>query len=149
MSFLHWRSVRRLAMGLVLFNAAGALAAEPTQAVWVSVVLASNKNAETDAALMHMKQKFSAKGITYQSYKRLSSEQFTLSKGKSAQEKLPNGKTATLRLEELKGHRATLRVTVPPIDSAYELGRDGSLFMLVGQQGEDALIMVLSPRPLG
>jgi hypothetical protein len=135
-------------VAVLALTAVSVRGAEPTRDLWLDVVLASNQGA-TDPALAHMKQKFSQKGISYQSYRRLSSEQVVLAKGKSAQQRLPNGKTATVWLQDVKGHRAFLRVAVPPVDSTYELGRDGSIFMMVGQQGEGALILVISPQPMG
>ena len=57
---------------------------------------------------------------------------------------LANQKKATLKLEELQGNTAKLRVRIPPLDTTYTLGREGSLYIASGPHGGGDLWLVLS-----
>ena len=133
--------------GALLLGTA-ASAAEPTVSLYMDVVRASNQGTDVDPALQRMKQKFAQKGISYQSYKRVATEHLTLVKGHPFQHKLPNGNLATVRLNDVKGNRAHVHVTVPPVDSDYEVGEHGSVYLMAGPDGEGTLIFRLSARPL-
>ena len=126
-----------------------ALAAEPTVSLYLEVVHASHHGEEVDPSLVHMKEKFTQEGFTYSNYKRLSSQHAELTKNKSAEVALPDGRTVKVKLEDLKSGMASVRVSVAPLDAVYQLGREGSAFMLVGTHNHGVLIFVLSPKPSG
>jgi hypothetical protein len=125
-----------------------AYGAEPTTMVNLTVVHASNEEEEgVDPALAPMKEKFGQSGINYRSYKVVSTQRVTISRAHPAELKLPNSIVADVKLEEMKGHRAVLRVSVPPVETVYELGKEGSVFVRAGHYHHGVLILVLSPAP--
>jgi hypothetical protein len=137
--------MRRLGLLALLVVPQVVLAADPSVRITADVVQASNESDTVDPALQPMKDKFAKSGISYRSFRKLSSEVVELRQGKPTEMKLPNGRTATLKLEELRGRKALVRVTVPPVETVYELGREGSVFVRAGKQGDGVLILVLSP----
>ena len=116
-------------------------AESPTQvSVMVEVVHASKEGSGVDpASLETMKAKLAPKA-QYTSLRRLSLEKVTT----PAKLKLPNGKVATITLEDLKDGVARLRVAVPPMSTVYTLGREGTLYQAAGKQGEADLWLLLS-----
>jgi hypothetical protein len=134
-------SVTVLSTSLVLSAQAFA---EPKVEVMADVVHASNQGA-TDSALFNMKAMFSAEGFGFTSYRRLSSAKLAIQKHKAADIHLPNGQTASVKLDELKDGKAHLRVSVPPGETVYTLGREGSVFVDAGPYKGGSLILVLSP----
>lgn len=118
--------------------------AEPQVEVMAEVVHASNQGS-SDSALANMKAMFSKEGFGFTSYRRLSSARLALQKAKAAEVSLPNGKAATIKLDELKDGKAHLKVSVPSGETVYTLGREGSVFVDAGIYQGGSLILVLSP----
>ena len=114
--------------------------------VQVDVVHASDKGKAIDPpSLKHMQESFSQSGFNYSSYRRLSSQRLSLAPNQAQQVKLPNGRTATLTLKDVSANVAHIHVSVPPLETTYALGREGSVFIQGGPQGGGMLILVLSP----
>ena len=134
------------AAALALFASAVSLAAEPKVRVNAEVILASNNGNTVDPpTLARMKNQFSQKGFAFTSYGRLSSEKLSL-KHEPVELKLPNQRTATLRLDAMKGGVATVRVDISNLSSTtLTMGREGSLFQHAGDHDGGQLILVLSP----
>ena len=60
--------------------------------------------------------------------------------------KLPNQRTATLRLDGMKAGVATVRVEISDLSrTTMTMGREGSLFQHAGDHEGGQLILVLSP----
>lgn len=134
---------------LALFLAVGtaAFADEPKVEVQAEVVLVSNKGTEIQPPeLEAMKKKFAEQGLSFTSYKRMSTQKLALDKAKPAQVSLPNNKSAQLTLDGLQDGTAKLTVHVPPLEKVqYTLGREGSLYVDVGSYAGGKLVLVLSP----
>jgi hypothetical protein len=125
-----------------------AFANEPAVEVSCEVVLASNNGNVIDPpSLNKMKDQFSKSGLSFTSYKRLSEHTVQL-KGKTPSDlNLPNGKVATFKLDELKGGSATVRVDVPNlVGTSLKLGRQGSVFLKVGEHEGGTLVLVVAPK---
>ncbi len=133
---------------LALLASTAASAAEPKVRVTAEVILASNKGNTIDPpTLSKMKAQFSQKGFAFTSYRRLSTEKLTL-RHKPVELKLPNQRTATLRLDEMKGGTAAVKVEISELSSTtLTMGREGSLFQHAGEHDGGQLILVLSPDP--
>jgi len=131
---------------MVLLTSFATFAAEPKVRVTAEVILASNQGNTIDPpGLVRMKNQFSQKGFAFSSYRRLSSEKLVLVR-KGVEIKLPNLRTATLRLEDMKGGTATVKVEISGLASTtLTLGREGSLFQHAGDHEGGQLILVLSP----
>jgi hypothetical protein len=131
---------------LFVLLSAPALAAEPKVRVTAEVILASNKgNAIDPPALMKIKDQFTEKGFAFTSYRRISLEKLSLRR-KPVELKLPNRRTATLRLDEMKEGIATVRVDISQLTSTIlTMGREGSLFQHAGEHEGGQLILRLSP----
>ena len=121
------------------------VAAENRLSLWAEVVQASNEGTAIDAGLEKMREQFAKSGIVYKSYRRLSQEQLQLVPGKPVEVHLPNAKTATLTLLSLKGSRSQVSVSLPPVQTTYTLGREGSVYMQAGPHANGVLILVLTP----
>jgi hypothetical protein len=119
--------------------------ASPPVPLVVEVVQASNDGSGVDAGLERMRDQFAKSGITYKSYRRLSREQLQLTTGKPAEVKLPNAKSATLTLLSVKGSAAQVSVSLPPLQTVYTLGREGSVYLQAGPNAGGVLILVLTP----
>ncbi len=130
----------------VLLASFGAVASEPQVRVRAEVILASNKGNTIDPpALARMKDQFTQKGFAFTSYRRLSSEKLKLRR-QPVELKLPNHRTATLHLDEMKAGTATVRVEISDLASTtLTMGREGSLFQHAGDYDGGQLILVLSP----
>jgi hypothetical protein len=109
------------------------------------VVQASNEGGGVDAGLEKMREQFAKSGIVYKSYRRLSHEQLQLTLGKAAEVRLPNAKTATLTLLSMKGSQSQVSVSLPPLQTTYTLGREGSVYLQAGPHANGVLILVLTP----
>ena len=122
------------------------MTAEPQVRVTAEVILASNKGNTIDPpALVMMKDQFSQKGFAFTSYRRLSSEKLKLRR-QPVELKLPNHRTATLHLDEMKAGTATVKVEISNLASTtLSMGREGSLFQHAGDYDGGQLILVLSP----
>lgn len=130
--------------------AAVAFAAPPAAAtqvtVKVDVVDASNQGTDVQPpSLAAMKATFTQSGFDYHSFRQLSSEKVTLAPNAPRTLRLPNGRTATLKLLSLKDNVAKIQVSVPPLETTYSLGRQGSVFMQAGPHNGGMLVLVLSP----
>jgi len=130
----------------VAMLSATALASEPKVRVTAEVVLASNQgNAIDPPALAKMKDQFTEKGFAFTSYRRLSSEKLSLRR-KPVELKLPNRRTATLRLDDMKAGTAMVHVDISELASTtLTMGREGSLFLHAGDHEGGQLILALSP----
>jgi hypothetical protein len=138
---------RALATCAVLF-AVAAQGEEAKVEVMAEVVVASNTGSALEPPkLAKMKEEFAKSGIHFSSFRRLSERKVALSKGGApVQVELDEGRAASLRLEELKEGKATLKVSVPKlVDTTYTLGRSGSLFIKAGKHRQGQLILVVSP----
>jgi predicted alpha/beta-hydrolase family hydrolase len=137
--------MRGLALGFVLTGAV-ALAEEPKVLVMADVILASNEGTVIDPpSLASVKDEFASTGFTFTSYKRLSSEQVSLTKAKPATLKLPNQKTATLKLEDIKDGTASVKVNAGGAQVGVQLGRQGKVFVRAGAHQNGQLVLMLSP----
>jgi hypothetical protein len=119
--------------------------AENHVALSADVVQASNEGTGVDAGLEKMREQFAKSGIVYKSYRRLSHEALQLAQGKSVEVRLPNNKTATLTLLSLKGSQSEVSVSLPPVQTTYILGREGSVYLQAGPHATGVLILVLTP----
>ena len=121
--------------------------------VQAEVVLASNDGTEiAPPHLSKMKDEFARSGIKFTSWKRQSEQKVSLEKGKARDVSLPDGRKASLALEKLQDGSAFVRVSIPTkdprrklVDTVYQLGRQGSVFIRAGDHGGGVLILVLSP----
>ena len=109
------------------------------------VVQASNDGGGVDAGLEKMREQFAKSGIVYKSYRRLSHEQLQLALGKAVEVRLPNAKTASLTLLSMKGSQSQVSVSLPPVQTTYTLGREGSVYLQAGPHANGVLILVLTP----
>jgi hypothetical protein len=114
-------------------------------ALAADVVQASNEGAGVDAGLEKMREQFAKSGIVYKSYRRLSHEQLQLLPQRAVEVRLPNAKTATLTLLSLKGSQSQVSVSLPPLQTTYTLGREGSVYLQAGPHANGVLILVLTP----
>jgi hypothetical protein len=121
------------------------VAAESRVSLLAEVVQASNEGAGVDAGLEKMREQFAKSGIVYKSYRRLSHEQLQLVPGKPVDVRLPNAKTATLTLLSLKGSQSQVSVALPPLQTTYTLGKEGSVYLQAGPHANGVLILVLTP----
>ncbi len=119
--------------------------AESRIAVLAEVIHASNEAAGVDPGLEKMREQFAKSGISYKSYRRVSHEQLQLAQGKPVEVRLPNGKNATLTLLSVKGSQSQVSVSVPPLQTTYTLGREGSVYLQAGPHASGVLILVLTP----
>jgi hypothetical protein len=121
-------------------------AAEPKVRVTAELILASDKGNSIDPPkLAKVKDQFAEKGFAFTSYRRLSSEKISLRR-KPIEMKLPNHRTASLKLDDLKDGIATVRVEISKLSSTtVALGREGSLFQHAGAYNGGQLILMLSP----
>jgi hypothetical protein len=130
-----------------------AIAADPTVQIDTELVLASNRDSTIDPPeLVSMKDQFSQKGFAFTSFRRLSSEKLTLHKGRAVEVKLPNQRTATIRLNDVRRGTGFVEVILSQLPSnvvisstVLTLGREGSLFQHVGDYEGGQLILRISP----
>lgn len=133
-------------LGLGVMSSAAA--EEPKVDVVAEVVHASDTGSTVDPPTLEpMRDAFNKSGIHYKSFRRLSREKLTLRKGQSAELHLPNNVTASLTLKSVEHDAAKVQVAVPPVDTTYTLGREGSVFIQAGTHNGGMLILVLSPVP--
>ena len=142
-----WPAVRAASGSTVL---AALLLATPALsqshvALAADVVQASNEGAGVDAGLEKMREQFAKSGIVYKSYRRVSHEQLQLLLQRAVEVRLPNAKTATLTLLSLKGSQSQVSVSLPPLQTTYTLGREGSVYLQAGPHANGVLILVLTP----
>lgn len=140
-----WRAGAPLVSLVCLFAAGSALADDVKVDVLVEEVHASNTGSSVDPALAQMKESFAKAGLNYTSFHRLSRNRMTLEKGKAKDLTLANGQTAKVRLDSVQGGEAHVAVSVPPVETTYKLGREGSVFIQAGPHSGGVLILVLSP----
>jgi hypothetical protein len=119
--------------------------AENRVALSADVVQASNEGTGVDVGLEKMREQFAKSGIVYKSYRRLSHAALQLAQGKAVEVRLPNTKTATLTLLSLKGSQSEVSVSLPPVQTTYILGREGSVYLQAGPHATGVLILVLTP----
>jgi hypothetical protein len=119
--------------------------AENRVALLAEVVQASNEGTGVDPGLEKMREQFAKSGITYKSYHRVSHEQLQLAIGRAVEVRLPNAKTATLTLLSVKGSQSQVSVSLPPLQTTYTLGREGSVYLQAGPHANGVLILVLTP----
>jgi len=138
---------------VLLGTSSQAIAADSTVQIGTELILASNRDSTIEPPeLVSMRDQFSQKGFAFTSFRQLSSEKMTLHKGKPAEIKLPNQRTATIRLNDVKRGTAHVEVILSQLPSkmvisstVLTLGREGSLFQHVGDYDGGQLILVISP----
>lgn len=134
-------------VGLVLISATAS--AEDKVVVTAEVVSISKKGDVVDPPkLAAMKAEFQKQEKTkdFTSFKRLSEKKLELVKGKSQILELAGKRTANIRLEALQADTATVSVDVPKlVTTQLTLGKKGTVYQHVGTQGEDVLVLVLTP----
>lgn len=140
----------RCATGLGLISwfalSNAALADEPKVEVSSEVVLASNDGQGVEPpSLAAMKDKFLKEGFAFTSFKQLKHQKLILVKGRPAEVKLPNNQVVTLKLEEVVNGAAKVQVRLPPTETTYTVGREGSVFIDGGHHLNGTLVFVLSP----
>lgn len=123
-------------------GAAVLLAASPVK-VQVQVVHASNGAPHADPGLEKMRQDFEKAGLRFTTYRRLSEQTVSLAPGKPTDVALP-GKKATLTLQPGDHPRPQVAVSVPPLQSTVELGKDASAFLQAGPHENGQLVLVLT-----
>lgn len=132
-------------LGALLLTFA-AWAEEPKVEVNTEIVLASNEGQGVEPeSLAPMRDKFLKEGFSFTSFKRLKEQKLVLVKNRTADVKLPNNQVATLKLEDIVNGAAKVHVRLPPIDTTYTVGREGSVFIDGGHHGKGTLVLVLSP----
>lgn len=136
----------RLARVSVLLLLWPALAlAQDTVKVKADVVLAKLEPGSFEPESLRAMQKAFEKKVTYGSLKQLSTQTVSLVAARPVVLPLTAGKKAELSLEALKADVAQLRVKVPPTDTVYTLGKQGSLYVQAGTHEGGDLWLVLSP----
>ncbi len=148
----QWSAVVSGLFAVALFAAPGEAGAEDKVDVRAEVVLASNAGDKIDPPnLSEMKSEFARSGISFSSWVRQSDQRVSLTKGQKQDVSLPDGRKATLGLEQIKDGSAFVRVSIPQdkqrklVDTVYQLGRQGSVFIRAGDHAGGVLILVLSP----
>ena len=129
---------------VVSLGAAAVIAASPVK-VHVQVVHASNGAPHVDPGLEKMRQGFEKAGLRFTTYHRLSEQTVSLAPGKSTDVALP-GKTATLTLQPGDHPRPQVAVSVPPLQTTVELGKDASAFLQAGPHENGQLVLVLTAK---
>jgi hypothetical protein len=111
------------------------------------VVLASNKGSAVEPPqLAKMKEEFAKQGIAYTSWRQQSAANLWLEAGKANEVSLPGGRQALLMLKKVEKGTATVHVTIPRLlDTDYNVGRTGSVYIRSGDHEGGVLILVLSP----
>jgi hypothetical protein len=138
-----------LASALVL--ASVALAADPPSVqVRVEVVAVSAKGQKVDPpSLQSMRDEFQKSSMTkgFTSFTRLSESALKLVQGKPESVALAGGKTATLRLDQVKENTALVTVDVPQlVNTTLTLGRSGAIYQHVGKYADGVLFLALTPK---
>jgi hypothetical protein len=136
--------MRRLAL-LLLVLAPVLAVAQDTVKVKADVVLAKREPGNFEPDSLRSMQKAFEKKVNYGSLKQLSSQTVSLATARPLVVPLPNAKKAELSLEGIKADVAQLRVKVPPTDTVYTLGKQGSLYVQAGTHEGGDLWLVLSP----
>ena len=133
-------------LGLGLLLPGAARAQEEKVRVQAEVVLASKKGTEVNPPeLAKMKEEFQ-KQMNYTSFKRMSLQVLEVTSKKSTELKLPNGTNVSMQLQGIKDGTATVRVSIPRRATLdVELGREGSVYQIVGSHVGGDLILVMSP----
>lgn len=139
---------RAATVGLLLL-AASAFPAEDKVVVTAEVVTLSKTGDVVDPPkLAAMKAQFQKQAATkeYTSFKRVSEKRLELRKGKPEMIDIAAGRQAKVQLDELKADTATVTVDVPQlVVTKLTLGKKGVVYQHLGAQGEDALVLVLTP----
>ena len=130
--------------GAVMLGLAAVLAASAVK-VHVEVVHASNGPSHVDPGLEKMHQGFEKAGLRFTTYRRLSEQTVSLATGKPTDVELP-GKTATLTLQPGDHPRPEVAVSVPPLQTTVELGKDASAFLQAGPYEGGQLVLVLTAK---
>jgi hypothetical protein len=120
---------------------------EPKVELTAEVVLASNQgNALDPPELVKTKEMFAKAGINMSSFRRLSSQKLALAQGIAAELALPNGRKASLILQDIKKGSAHVQVKIADlVSTVLKLGQQGSLFQHAGAFDGGQLFLVLSP----
>jgi hypothetical protein len=140
------RAARLATLAGALLLTPSALADEPKVEINTEIVLASNDGQGVEpASLAPMKDKFLKEGFSFTSFKQLKQQKLVLVRNHAAELKLPNNQVATLKLEEMVDGVAKVHVRLPPIDTTYTVGREGSVFIDGGHHQKGTLVLVLSP----
>lgn len=138
----------RAAMIGVLFVSAAAFAEDKVVVTAEVVTVSKNGDVVDPPKLATMKAEFQKQPKTkdFTSFRRISETKLELIKGKSVVVQLMKNRTANIRLEALKADTATVSVEVPKlVTTQLTLGKKGTVYQHVGTQGEDVLVLVLTP----
>jgi hypothetical protein len=137
-------SPRALALASLVWGlgALPVLADEPKVPVQADVVFASKAPGEIQPALKAMQATLAGR-VRYGTLKTLSTQRLELTR-QASQVELPNQKVAQLVLESLKDDVAVVKVTLPPTETTYRLGRGKSLYLQGGAHDGGDLWLVLS-----
>lgn len=144
------------ALAVALLFTGSARADEPRVEVLTEVVLVSNEGTAVDPPkLARLKDELAAQGKKFSSLKRLSEKKVAVQKGKPADVALPDGRTATLKLVDIKDGAASITVTVPqkkagaqPLTATYQAGPN-PLTVYAGEFQNGKLLLILSPPESG
>ncbi|MBE2248751.1 MAG: hypothetical protein IAE78_04310 [Myxococcus sp.] len=119
--------------------------ADGAVAVQADVVFASTAKGTVDPSLEKMQQTLGAK-VKYLTLEKRSSQKLTVD-ATPVTVALPNGKSASVSLEHLKGGVATLRVKLPPADATYSLAKDKAFYLQGGaHEGGDLWLVLSQPK---
>ena len=139
--------VRAATAGLFLF--ATAAVAEDKVVVTAEVVTLSKNGDKVDPPkLRAMKAEFQKQEQTkqYTSFVRISEKKLELIRGKPQTIEILKNRAASIQLAELKADVATVSVDVPKLVSTkLTLGKKGTVYQHVGANGDDVLVLVLTP----
>lgn len=137
-----------LALSLVAFGTpALAQSGEgPEVPVQVETVHATEQGTTIDPGLEKLSRAFREGKLPYTSFKRLDSKTVKLRRGLPSVVKLPNARTATLTLKDLKDGTARLGIQVSELTEAdVTLGREGSVIQIGGEHEAGMIVLQLSP----
>lgn len=120
--------------------------AGPEVKVKVETVLAKAGGEGVEKGLEPMARAFKLGRLPYTSFKRLGATDLQIRKGTPAVLKLPNKRTATMTLRELKEGTARIGLKVTELtESDVTLGKEGSVYQIGGEHQDGMIVLVLSP----
>ncbi len=133
-------------LGIVLAIRPADARAQDKVRVVVNVIHVSNKGDVVDPpTLAAMKQEFAKQGISFSSYKQLSSQTVDLASKKPVEITLPNGTKAKLTLQDIKEGTAHVDLSLGTLTLGIALGRQGSVYRNAGDYQGGQLVLMLSP----
>lgn len=141
-----WLAVVALSVAFFSGSALAQKSEGPEVKVKVETVLAKGEGQTIDPGLEPMARAFKLGQLPYTSFKRLDSTNIQIRKGEPALIQLPNKRTATMTLKELKEGTAKLGMKVADLTEAeVTLGKEGSVYQIGGAHQGGMIVLVLSP----